>query len=343
MNDRKLNVCFVGCGGIAAKYFSVYRDLDFVRVISCVGGGMESALRGAAELPGAIATTDFRAALAPEVDAVVLNTPNVLHRDQAIAAIEAGKHVLLQKPVAANLADAAAVAEAAEKSTRTIGMYLSYFDQPLIHDLRDMADQGWFGDIVHFYGRLMHRGGMEWSREALAGKPNWRSSLEQTGGGCFLMLGVHFIHTFQWISRSKIVNVRGFTKNLHSPAVAGEDLACAVMQLDSGAMITLDMAWCSENELLSIHGTNGRVDYHNNRTLTLASTAGPFSGRVIGSTGEPQQMEIAAPEYGDASNPLNQHRAFLEAARDGRPAPVSIRSGVEDMRIVFKLYQSTLV
>jgi predicted dehydrogenase len=104
-------------------------------------------------------------------------------------------------------------------------------------------------------------------------------------------------------------------------------------------MITLDMAWCAENELVSINGTRGRIDYHNNRTLTLASAAGPFSGRVISCTGEPQQLEIVPPELGDASNPLNQHRAFLEAARDGKPAPVSIRSGVDDMRVVAALYQ----
>ncbi len=325
-----MKVSFVGCGGIAAKYFSVYRDLDFVDVVSCVSGTMESARRGAEALPGAIATTDFAAALAPEVDAVILNTPNALHRDQAMAVIEAGKHVLLQKPVAANVHDAEMVAAAAEKSTRTVGLYMSYFDQPLIHQLRDMADTGWFGDIVHFYGRLMHRGGIEWSADALAGKPNWRSSLDLTGGGCFLMLGVHFIHTFEWMSRSKIVRVTGLTRNLHSPGVAGEDLTCAVMQLESGAMITLDMAWCAENELLSIHGTRGRIDYQNNRTLTKAIC------------GEPAEVsEVVAPEYGDASNPLNQHRAFLEAARDGRPAPVTIRSGVDDMRVVEALYESS--
>jgi predicted dehydrogenase len=324
-----MNVSFVGCGGIAAKYWSVYRDLDFVRVVSCVSGSISSAERGAAELPGAVATTDFAAALAPEVDTVILNTPNALHREQAIAAIEAGKHVLLQKPVAANLADAEAVAAAAEQSSRTVGLYMSYFDQPLVHDLRRIAEEGWFGDLVHFYARLMHRGGIEWSAEAAAGKPNWRGSLAQTGGGCFLMLGVHFIHTIQWISRSKIASVTGLAQNLHSPGVAGEDLACAVMQLESGAMATLDMSWCAEGELVSIHGTGGRIDYEDNRRLTRAPAGQP-----------PESLEVVAPEYGDASNPFNQHRMFLEAARDGKPAPVAIRDGVDDMRVVAALYES---
>ncbi len=118
-------------GGMAAHYLAVYRNLDWVRVTACIDIHLETAELAAPHFPGAEATSDFAAALAPEVDAVVISTPNHLHRPQAISAIEAGKHVLLQKPVAASLADAEAIAEAASRSTRTVGLYMSYFDQPL--------------------------------------------------------------------------------------------------------------------------------------------------------------------------------------------------------------------
>jgi predicted dehydrogenase len=58
------------------------------------------------------------------------------------------------------LADAEAIEIAAAKSSKTIGLYMSYFDQPLIHDLSDMIARGWLGDVVHCYARLMHKGGM---------------------------------------------------------------------------------------------------------------------------------------------------------------------------------------
>ncbi|HLK69344.1 MAG TPA: Gfo/Idh/MocA family oxidoreductase [Bryobacteraceae bacterium] len=163
-----VNVSFVGCGGMAAHYLGVYRDLDWVLVVSCVDTDPASA-RKAADAVRGIATTDFAAALENDVDAVIVSTPNSLHRPQAVAAIEAGKHLLLQKPVAANLADAEAIAAAAEQSTRTVGLYMSYFDRPLVHDLRDMVTRGWLGDVVHCYARLMHKGGMMWSGEALRG------------------------------------------------------------------------------------------------------------------------------------------------------------------------------
>jgi predicted dehydrogenase len=346
-----LNVSMVGCGGMAAHYLPVYRGLDWVRVVSCVDTDPENA-RKAGEVLDCASGGDFAAALAPDVDAVVVSTPNSEHRAQAIAAIEAGKHVLLQKPVAASLADAEAIAAAAERSTKTVGLYMSYFDQPLIHDLRDMVRGGWLGDLVHCYARLMHKGGMMWSAEALAGRPTWRGTIAGTGGGCFIQLAVHYIHIFEWISGARVIKASGFTRNLHCPGLEGEDLACAVLTLDSGAMITLDTAWCAHGEELAVYGTLGRFEYRNNLRLMLASGAGSFRGRVAaydagtvaafgGPQGEERLSEVAPPPFGDFGNPLNQHRAFLEAARDGKPAPVSIASGVRDMRIVTAVYEST--
>jgi predicted dehydrogenase len=153
-----IHVSFVGCGGMAAHYLGVYRDLDWVRVVNCIDAVPEAAQKAAESIPGAAASTDFSAALTGEIDAVIISSPNHFHHPQAVAAIRAGKHVLLQKPVAPSLADAEAIAQAAERSTRTVGLYMSYFDQPLIHDLRDMVRQGWLGDIVHCYARLMHKG-----------------------------------------------------------------------------------------------------------------------------------------------------------------------------------------
>jgi predicted dehydrogenase len=335
---------------MAAHYLSVYRDLDWVHVLSCMDVDRDAAARAAATL-NCPATTDFADSLRGDVDAVVINSPNHLHAPQAIAAIEAGKHVLLQKPVAANLDDAAAIAHAAARSSRTIGLYMSYFDQPLMHDLRDMVTQRRLGDVVQCYARLMHRGGMMWSQQALDGKPNWRGSVEQTGGGCFIQLAVHYIHIFEWMTGQRVTRVTAFTRNVHCPGLEGEDLASAILQLDSGAMVTLDTAWCANGEELSIHGTAGRVEYRYNRWLAVSSAAGPFSGRVVkydgglvdafgGPEGVEQVSEVRPPAFGDASNPLNQHRLFLEAARDGKPAPVSIESGVRDLRVVAAVYQS---
>jgi predicted dehydrogenase len=147
------------------------------------------------------------------------------------------------------------------------------------------------------------------------------------------------------------VRAAGFARNVHCPGLEGEDLAVAVFEMDSGAMVTIDTAWCASGEELSVHGTLGRVTYRDARWLSMASSAGAFQGRVVqydggmvdafgGREGGEQRMEIRPPAFGDSANPLNQHRAFLEAARDGRAAPVSVESGVRDLRVVDALYRS---
>ncbi len=345
-----MNVAFVGCGGMAAHYLNVYRDLAGVRVAVCVDADAAGAQR-AADSVGAASSTEFASALTAGIDAIIISTPNHLHRPQAVAAIEAGKHVLLQKPVAPNVADAEAIAAAAQESDKTVGLYMSYFDQPLVYDIRDLVTQGRLGSVVHLYARLMHKGGMMWSADALKGNRTWRSSLAETGGGCFIQLAVHYIHLFEWIAGSRVSRVSAMTRNLHCPGMEGEDVAVALLELESGAMCTLDTAWCANGEELAIHGTLGRVTYRNAISLDVASSEGAYKGRVIdyaggtapafgGPTGVEQRMEVKPPAFGDISNPFNQHRAFLEAARDGRPANVSIASGVWDMRVVEAVYES---
>ena len=348
---ERVNIAIVGCGGMAQQYLSVYRDIPWVTVRACVDISLETAERTASMLHSDVATAEFTAALGPDIDAVIINTPNHFHREQAIAALNAGKHMLLQKPLAANLADAEAIAEAARRSDRISGLYMSYFDQPLVHDLRDLLMSGALGKPVHYYARLMHKGGLLLSQEALNGRRNWRASARETGGGCFIQLAVHYIHLFRYLSGTEAADVTAFATNLLSPGIEGEDLASAVITLNSGALVTIDTAWCTNGEQLAIHGTLGRIEYRNNRWFSMASSRGPCRGRVIdypgnlehsfdGVHGVEHQSEILPPSWGDAANPYNQQRMFLEAVRHSRPAFCSIQSGIEDLRVIRAAYAS---
>ncbi|HEX8138148.1 MAG TPA: Gfo/Idh/MocA family oxidoreductase [Pyrinomonadaceae bacterium] len=353
----KLRVALVGSGGITAHYLSVYRELDWIEVVVCMDAQAAAAESAAASLARGqearkpLATTDYAAVLDAAVDVVVINTPNHLHHAQAIPALEAGKHVLLQKPLAPTVGEAEEIAAAAERSKAVCGLYMSYFDQPLLHDLREMYGAGFFGEVNHFYARLMHRWGLLWSRRALAGERTWRDSAAQTGGGCFIQLAVHFIHILEWISGARVVRARGLAGNLRCPGMEGEDIAAAILEFETGALATLDMAWNSYGEQLSIHGVDGSAEYINNRVVILESRTNGFKGRVVDYEpsaaarfpeiqGAEQTIEVTPPAMGDYTNPLNQHRMFLEAVRDRREPFVSIASGVDDLRVVAAVYES---
>ena len=357
---KSLRTAFIGCGGIADHYLQVYRELEWVELTVCMDVSLDRARHAVAQLGDnatARATTDFSEALHPDVDLVIINTPNHLHREHAVVALAANKHLLLQKPVAASLADAEAIViAAAQARQRSVisGLYMSYFDQPLMHDFKAMIEAGWFGDIAHLYARLMHRGGLALSAQVQAGQANWRASKVQTGGGAFIQLAVHYVHLFQWMMKAKVVRVMAMAKNQFCPGIEGEDIACAILEFDNGALATLDMAWNTAGEQLSIHGTRGTAEYIGNQTLLLDSSAGEFHGAVNhfsmpsqlqgvaapGTAATQQTSTVIAPSLGDTHNPYNQHRMFLEAVRDGRDPFVSIASGVEDLRVVAAVYES---
>jgi predicted dehydrogenase len=356
-SETPLRVAYVGCGGIAEKYLDIYRKLDFVQVAACIDidlDAAESAARFLTRVDGIwqpLVTQNYEAALTDDIDVVVINTPNHLHREQAVAAFEAGKNVFLQKPVAPTVAESEAIQAAYEGSNTMSGLYMSYFDQPLFHDLKEMVGSGWFGEIGHFYGRLMHRGGRIWSEQALLGHRTWRDSAEQTGGGCFVQLAVHYIHLMEWMLNDRIVKTTAITKNQHSPGLEGEDISSAILEFSSGTMSTLDMGWNCYGEQFSIHGTLGSAEYLNNRILILESQSGAFKGSAVDFANMARENSspflpaeetktIVPPAMGDVSNPFNQHRLFLEAVRDGGEPFVSIASGVRDMRVVAAVYES---
>jgi predicted dehydrogenase len=350
-------VAFVGCGGVAAHYLSIYRALDWVQVVACidvqpaVAASAAQFLSQGNESASPLVTTDYAAALTDEVEVVVINTPNHLHHQQAIAALEADKHVLLQKPVAPTVTEAEEIARAAARAKGASGLYMSYFDQPLMHDLKEMIAAGWFGKVGHFYARLMHRGGLIRSQQALGGQRTWRESAAQTGGGCFIQLAVHYIHLMEWMNDDRVVRATAVAKNQHCPGLEGEDIASAILEFESGVLATLDMGWSVYGEQFSVHGTEGSAEYLNNHLLLLESRAHSFHGRVVnydaaavdlpwGQNGAEAACEIVPPAMGDVTNPHNQHRAFLEAVRDGARPFVSIASGVDDLRVVAAVYES---
>lgn len=353
--SEKLRVAFVGCGGVAEHYLNVYRNLDWVQVVKCIDTELAAAERAAQTLAGSggagpAAVTGYEEALAADIDVVVINTPNHLHREQAIAALDSGKHVLLQKPVAPSVAEAVKIAEAAGRSRARSGLYMSYFDRPLVHDFKQMIESGWFGRVGHFYARLMHRWGQVWFAESGPGRSSWRGSVAQTGGGCFVQLAVHYIHLMEWMLNEPVVRANAVTRNLECRGIEGEDFATCVLEFGSGAIATIDTAWALHSEQLSINGTDGSAQYVNNRTLILEARTKPFKGRAVDYkpaahegfvlSGTEQISEVLPPAMGDYTNPLNQHRAFLEAVRDGVRPFVSIQSGVDDLRVVAAVYES---
>jgi predicted dehydrogenase len=174
MSTLEIRIGLVGCGGVVRQYRKVYRGLPWVRVVTAIDVNLEEAEAAAEELGASRASTRFEEALEPDIDAVVISTPNHLHVEQAPAAFEAGKHVLLQKPMARTIEECDRILEAQRRSGKVLGIYMNLLDHSLFRDLKRMAQSGYLGAIGLVSARLAHRGGLSWGGADV----NWRASRE---------------------------------------------------------------------------------------------------------------------------------------------------------------------
>jgi len=335
----EFNVALVGCGGVARLYRRIYSQLPGVRVAVVADTDEAEARRAVEEIGAATPSTNFSDALAEGVDAVVISTPNYLHREQAVAALQAGKHVLLQKPMARTVGECDEILEAAGRAGKTVGIYMNLLDHPLYRDLRAMVQSGYLGTVGLVSARLAHRGGLSWQ----AGEKLWRSSRDKTGGGSYVQLGVHYQHLLRWILGDRVVRAQAFMQNRACPHLEGDDLAMAHLELASGAYADVQTSWCVQEEHFSILGTRGSVHYRDNKRLEFVGEGGPFKGAALELRGDGTPEEFAPllpPGWDEAANPFNQHRSFFAALAEGQRPEVSGEDGREDVRIMQACQQS---
>ncbi|WP_042777094.1 Gfo/Idh/MocA family protein, partial [Sinorhizobium fredii] len=157
---RRLGVGLIGTGfmgkahalgfTIAARVFDLPFELDLVTVADVTA---ESAETARARLGFRKATADWRDLLTdPDIDIIDITTPNLLHKEMALAAIAHGKHVYCEKPLAPTVADCAEMVAAAEKAGLITQVGFNYLKNPLIFLAKDIIDSGEIGEIRSFRG-----------------------------------------------------------------------------------------------------------------------------------------------------------------------------------------------
>jgi predicted dehydrogenase len=339
MTLTDLNIALVGCGGVVRRYRKSYCGIQGARVTVAIDTNRAEAEAAASETGAQRVSQSFEDALQNEVDVVVISTPNHLHRQQAVAALDAGKHVLLQKPMARTVEECDAILAAQRRSGKMLGIYMNLLEHPLFRDMRRMVAEGYLGPVALFSARLAHRGGLAWGGV----ETNWRASKEWTGGGSFIQLGVHYQHLMRWLLNQNVIRVQGMNTNFACPHLEGDDLMLVQYALSGGSLGEIQTSWCCQEEHVSLLGTRGSLHYRDNRRVEFLGEGGAFEGEVLrlkGNGSSETLDEILPPEWDDASNPVNQHRRFIEAVQTGTNPDVPGEEGREDVRLVEACYSA---
>lgn len=191
----KLKIGFIGCGGIANQKhlpgMSMEPDAELVAFCDLIE---ERAVEAAKKYgtPDAKVYTDYRRLLEDKsIDAVHVLTPNVSHCEITVAALEAGKHVLCEKPMAATTADAQKMLDAKNRTGKmlTIGYQYRHFHENAV--AKKVVDDGWVGDIYYAEASLIRRRGV----------PTWGVFTDKSkqGGGPLIDIGTHALDLALWL------------------------------------------------------------------------------------------------------------------------------------------------
>ena len=189
--DSLLNVGVVGCGLIGRRRAFVANQNKGTRLTAVADVDIEQAQAIAGET-GARATTDWQDIVSdPDIDVVVVATPNRFLMPVSVAALQAGKHVLCEKPPGRNATETAAMVQAARENDRTLKVGFNHRYHPAIWKAHELVDEGAIGELM--YGRAVYGHG---------GRPGydqeWRADPNLSGGGEMLDQGVHIVDLFRW-------------------------------------------------------------------------------------------------------------------------------------------------
>ncbi|MCX7030382.1 MAG: Gfo/Idh/MocA family oxidoreductase [Spirochaetes bacterium] len=277
------------------------------------------------------------------IDAVYIAVPNAYHAPYAVAALESGKHVILDKPFATSYAEASRVVEAARKSGKvfTVGMNQRFVEGA--QKIRTLAERGYFGEI--------YRMRAFWRRRRGAPRlGTWFGSRKLSGGGCFLDIGVHMLDLalytagdFDAESVSGAVYTKFGNRGLGEGSWGAsdpegmpfdvDDCALALIRMKSGASVQVEISWAA-------HQKDG--DNHNVEIFGTEADAQLYPGEVyrfdrdLGTNVEAGDLRLPL-KYPHANRFVNFFRAILGEEE----LCVTHEQALKVQRIIDAVYESS--
>ncbi|MFM9108911.1 MAG: Gfo/Idh/MocA family protein [Chloroflexota bacterium] len=315
-----MRVGLIGCGNVAVSaHIPALLAVDGVDLVAAADPTPERlALAGDSGVPRDALYADWRDLIRqPGIDALVVATPQRFRTEIALAGAAAGKHLLLEKPLALSPAEAQAIADAADAAGVVAATNHNYHFMPVYRSLRDAIDRGDIGTpevaVLNFLG-------VEDRPGAAAFSPRWRHFTAEAGGGV-LMDMLHAVYLANWFMGADPVAVTATVDKRFPDDGDVEDLALVRYDYPAGhAMV--NMAWGTGPGGIEITGTAGRAlsfnrDYGTHPFVPAERVA------IVGPGGLAESVPAEPPRYGfagiveDWRDAVRERRAPLASAAAG--------------------------
>jgi predicted dehydrogenase len=226
------------------------------RVVMLASHNLQKVGSVAAEFRVPRVSADWREVVSsPDVDAVCVATPNYLHCEMTVAACRAGKHVLVEKPLALNLKEADEMIAEAERAGVVLMVQQTQRFFPVHEVAKQIVEVGAIGRILSLRTRWSHAGPEYWSPEG-----KWFFEKAKAGFGALFDLGIHKFDLIRFLTGKEMAEVGAFTATL-AKEIEVEDYAVAILRCVDGALGVVEASWASsplENSI-KLYGTKGNL------------------------------------------------------------------------------------
>ncbi|GAB4308917.1 MAG: Gfo/Idh/MocA family oxidoreductase [Promethearchaeota archaeon] len=327
-----LRVGLIGTGNSGKNIAQAMASLPDVEIVGIASGHAENAQTLAEKHGVPFATGDYHELLErEEVEAVCVSVPHGLHHTVGMDVISAGKHLLLEKPMATTVSQCDELTSAARKAGVRLGVFFQKRFSPTLRKMKEIVESG--------LGRAFHADvHVKWFRDQeYYGSSSWRGTWQLEGGGCLMNQASHPIDLVVWM----LGDVKEAYAHVNTVGhdIEVEDLAAAVLKFASGVTCTIVGSTAivpgfpSE---VAVHGTEGTVRLVGDDLF------------VYGPGDPPDKEPLVGASHANFADPttfaLEEHQAlvrdFVAAVREGRDPLVSGEEGRKAVEVIRAIYKS---
>jgi len=254
MKTRQVRTALIGCGKVGRIHAGALATLNCSKLVAVCDGHHERAEGFAKEFGGDAFVDVAEMIETAEPEAVCICTPHPLHADPAVLALNAGVHVLVEKPLAATLADCDRMIAAAKASGATLSV---------------VSQRRWFEPVARVKAAILAEkigkpslavvGMFNWRDASYYESDPWRGRWATEGGGVLVNQAPHQLDLLHWFM-GEIEEISGAWSNINHPTVEVEDTAVAIVRFKSGALGSIVASLGQKPGLFThvhVHGSNG--------------------------------------------------------------------------------------
>jgi predicted dehydrogenase len=330
-NPGQTNFAIVGCGLIGRKRAHALARVPGAALRHACDLDAARAADLAQLAPGCAATTDFQTVLADtRVDAVIVATLNAALAPLTLAAVRAGKHVLVEKPGALNAAQLRTVRAAAQQTGARVRLGYNHRFHPALRKARELVDSGVMGPLMFLRGRYGHGGRKGYDRE-------WRADPKLSGGGELIDQGVHLIDLASWFL-GDFAKIEGHASTLFWDMKV-DDNAFLSLRTAAGQTAWLHVSCTEWKNLFSLelYGRDAKIAIDG-----LGGSYGPEKltfYKMLPQMGPPETTVFEFPGADDSW--AAETRAFIDDIRQKREPAPGLREAIRTLEIVETIYRAS--